>query len=248
MQKNIFFEVHSGLLRESPGLDRYTRRAFEMLPKIHYPGILDVGCGPGASTLELAKLTDGNIIGLDTHQPFLDELEKKAREFGFSDRIATRNQSMMEMDFPNNSFDIIWAEGSIYIIGFEKGLKEWKGFIKPRGYIAVNEMCWFIPNQPQEIWDFWERAYPAIMMVSENIKIIKDCGYKLLGHFTLPEDAWWEGYYGPLERRIRDLKEKYKEDSEALLQLDSEIEEIEMYRKYFEYYGSVFFVMQKEGE
>jgi ubiquinone/menaquinone biosynthesis C-methylase UbiE len=246
MLSKIFFEIHSGLLRESPGLDKYTRRAFEILPVIDKPSIMDVGCGPGGSTLELARLTNGTIIGLDTHQPFLDELERKARESGFADRIKVKNQSMLEMDFPKESFDIIWAEGSIYIIGFEKGLREWMRFIKSGGYLAASEMCWLKSDPPGEISDFWDREYPGINPVSKDLDIIKECGYKLLGHFPLPEDAWWDGYYGPLEKRVHDLKEKYKEDPEALSQLDAELEEIDMYRKYSEYYGSVFFVMQKE--
>jgi ubiquinone/menaquinone biosynthesis C-methylase UbiE len=248
MLNKIFFEIHSGLLRESPGLDRYTRRAFEMLLVIDSPSILDVGCGPGGSTLELARLTNGTIIGLDTHQPILDELERKARESGYAHRVKIKNQSMLEMDFPEESFDLIWAEGSIYIIGFEKGLREWKRFIKSGGYLAANEMCWLKSDPPKEIMNFWDRAYPAITTVSENLKIIQGCGYKILGHFTLPEDAWWEGYYDPLEKRIRDLKEKYKEDQEALEQLGAEIEEIDMYRKFHEWYGSVFFVMQKKED
>jgi ubiquinone/menaquinone biosynthesis C-methylase UbiE len=248
MQNNIFFEIHSSLIRESPGLDKYTRKAFKILPAIDNPSILDVGCGPGGSTIELARLTNGIITGLDTHQPFLDELEGKARESGYDNRINTINKSMLEMDFAKQSFDLIWAEGSIYIIGFEKGLREFRKFINSNGYLAASEMCWLKSDSPKEINDFWEREYPGINPVSKDLDIIQECGYKLLDYFTLPDDAWWEGYYTPLEKRIYGLKEKYKEDPEALLQLDVELEEIDMYRKYSEWCGSVFFVMQKQGD
>ncbi len=33
--------------------------------------------------------------------------------------------------------------------------------------------------------------------------MIRACDYEVLGHFTLPESAWWEPYYQPLEERLR---------------------------------------------
>jgi SAM-dependent methyltransferase len=154
---------------------------------------------------------------------------------------------MFEMKFPDGSFDIIWAEGSIYIMGFERGLKEWRQLLTHNGFMVVHEMCWLRPNPPQEIYNYWMRLYPGIKTVTENLEQIPGCGYNLIGHFTLPEDAWWIEYYGPLEERIQMLREKYYNNSQALHELDSEQEEIDMYKKYYEYYGSVFFVMQKNN-
>lgn len=216
-----------------------------MLPELDNPCILDVGCGPGGPTLELARLSRGPIIGLDTHQPYLDRLTRKIEEAGLSDRVKAVNCSMFEMDFSDESFDIIWAEGSIYIIGFERGLKEWRRFLKPGGFLVVHEMTWLRPAPPQEIYDYWKAFYPGIKTVQENLKQIPGCGYDLIGHFTLPDDAWWIEYYGPLEKRIRQIRKKYSDDSEALAALDKEQREIEMFKKYHKWYGSVFFVMQK---
>lgn len=67
--RDIFFEIHKGLPREGPGRNDYTRRAFEMLPKLDKPRILDIGCGPGGPTMELARLSGGSVIGLDNHHP-----------------------------------------------------------------------------------------------------------------------------------------------------------------------------------
>lgn len=47
------------------------------------------------------------------------------------------------MDFVPESFDLIWAEGYIYIIGFKKGLQDWKKFLKPGGYLICSEISWF---------------------------------------------------------------------------------------------------------
>lgn len=241
----IFFEIHTELLRESPGRDRYTRQAFEMLPAMSRPRILDVGCGPGAATLALARLTDGEIHALDTHQPYLDRLETSAEEHGFADRIHTVNRSMDHMDFEEERFDLIWAEGSIYIIGFDRGLREWRRFLKPGGFLGVHEVVWLKPDPPKECRDFWQEGYAAMRGIRDNLEAIPDAGYEVLGHFALPNDAWWEGYYAPLEKRIALLREKYTGDAQALESLEVEQYEIEMYRRYHEWYGSAFFLMRK---
>jgi len=243
--RDIFFEIHQGLPREGPGLNDYTRKAYEMLPEIESPRILDIGCGPGRPTMELARLSGGFVIGMDNHQSYLDVLEEKIKKAGLSDRVKAVNGSMFTMDFPAESFDIIWAEGSIYIIGFERGLKEWRRFVKSHGFLVIHEMTWLKKNPPKEISDYWKKMYSGITTIPKNLKIIPRYGYKVLGHFPLPEDAWWEEYYHPLEERINQLKAKYKDDPEAFSILDSEQKEIDLFKKYSAWYGSVFYVMQR---
>jgi ubiquinone/menaquinone biosynthesis C-methylase UbiE len=240
---DIFFEIHQGLPREGPGRDRYTRRAFEMLPRVEKPRILDIGCGPGGPTMELARLSGGEVIGLDTHQPYLDELQRKIESEGLEGRVKALNCSMFEMTFPDSSFDVVWSEGAIYIVGFERGLKDWRRLIAPGGFLVIHDVSWLRPDPPREVNDYWLKNYPGIRSVHESLSIIKRCGYEAIGHFTLPEDAWWIEYYGPLEARIKELREKYADDPKALEVLDGESEEIEMYKKHSNWYGSVFFCL-----
>jgi len=116
------FQLRKDRIRKH--LLKYTRKAFRMLPKLDKHHILDVGCGSGIPTMELARLSNGQIIGLDINQPLLDRLTRKIEKAGLSDRAKTLKCSMFDMDFLDESFDIIWAEGSISVIGFERGLKE----------------------------------------------------------------------------------------------------------------------------
>ena len=104
-------------------LAKYSRKALRMIPVIERPRILDIGCGSGVSTLELARLTDGEIMGLDIDQNALNRLNRKIEKAGLSDRFKTLNCSLLDMGLPNESFDIIWSEGSIFVIGFVKGLQ-----------------------------------------------------------------------------------------------------------------------------
>jgi SAM-dependent methyltransferase len=197
-------------------------------------------------TIKLAKLSGGNVIGIDIFQQYLDQLNDSIKKENLEDSVQTVKMDMTDINYPEESFDIIWAEGSIFIIGFEKGLTEWKKYIKPGGFLAVHEMAWINDNPPKEIIDFWDEIYPQIATIDDNLKIIEKCGYKILGYFPLPEDAWWEFYYGPLEKRLEKLKIKFKDNPKGMEMINEEYREIELFRKYNQWYGSVFYVMQKQ--
>lgn len=241
---NFFFEVHNDLPREAPGNNQATKRALKMVRGLGpESAILDVGCGPGRQTIELAKNTECPITALDNHQPFLDKLMRKAANERVADRIRPLNRSMFEMDFAPASFDLIWSEGAIYIYGFEKGLRDWKKFLRPGGYIVVSELSWLSPEMPDEPKKFWDRGYPAMKTINENLKIADACDYSVAGSFILPGSGW-EDYYGPIANRITDLRRSYAGNAEAEKVFAAEEAEIELYKKYGEYYGYAFFVLR----
>jgi len=84
----VFYEIFDASLpRLGPGDDASTRRALSTLLSARPRGgdvasaarlrVLDIGCGTGAPTIQLAKLIDGTILAVDNHQPFLDELQRR---------------------------------------------------------------------------------------------------------------------------------------------------------------------------
>jgi SAM-dependent methyltransferase len=241
---NFFFEVHNDLPREAPGNNQSTKRAFKMVRNLKPDlKILDIGCGPGRQSIELARNHGCHVTALDNHQPFLDKLNRKAENEKLTDRITTVNASMFDMKFSPASFDLIWSEGAIYIYGFEKGLRDWKKFLTEGGYIVVSELSWLTPEMPQEPKEFWDKEYPAMKSVNGNLKIADECGYSVAGVFIIP-DSGWEDYYGPVEKRIQNLREIYGDNPEANKVFDNETAEIALYRKYGEYYGYVFYILR----
>jgi len=243
--RDLRSEIHQDLTEEGRGIDQYTKKAFQMLPALDRPHILDVGCGRGGPTLQLARLSGGQVTGIDIDGLSLETLAKKIREAGLSDRVQAVRCSMLAMGFPDESFDVVWAEGSIFVVGFERGLKAWRRFIKPGGFLVVHEMVWLRPDPPQEIHAYWKARYAGITTVPGNLERVASCGYSLVGYLTLAEDAWWTAYYEPLEARIHDLRQKYAGDAEAQGVLDRAQAEADLFKKHQKWYGSAYFVMQR---
>ena len=175
---------------------------------------------------------------------FLEVLWKRALEEGATGRITILQASMFDLEFEEGSLDLIWSEGAIYIIGFEKGLRSWRSFLKHGGYMAVTELSWIKEIPPAEVKSYWETGYPGMKRMEDNLKIIREAGYEEVDHFILPESSWWEFYYHPMEKRIGLLRQKYERDEAANKQLDENQQEIEMYRRYSSWYGYVFYLMQ----
>ena len=223
MTRDIHHELQKDQFRAH--LLRYTRQAFQMLPALDAPAILDIGCGSGVPTLELARLSSGQIVGVDIDPVCVDELARKAAAAGCADRVKALHSSLFALDFPDESFDILWAEGSIALIGFERGLTEWRRLLKPHGFLVIHD---------------------EIGNLRQKLRLIPTSGYALLSHFIVAAATWWQEYYRPLESRIRELRASYADDPQALAVLAAEEREVEMVKQSPERYASVFFVLQKQ--
>lgn len=244
---NLFFELHRDLPREGPGDDATTARVLEMIaPRLpQQPEILDIGCGPGMQTLVLARHTNGTVTGLDVHQPFLDELARRAAAAGLAERIRTQRGSMTALPLVPGSFDLIWSEGAVWIMGFAAGLHAWRRYLRRGGILVVSELTWLTENPAEAERAFWAEAYPAMQGRVANRAAIAAAGYELIAEVDLPHQSWFDGYLDPLERRIDELSRAYAGDVEALVQLEAERREVDIVRRY-RGFGYVFYAMRRD--
>ena len=246
MDMSLLYTIYEQLPRQGPGQAQATQRAFRAVPDLGVsPSILDIGCGTGAQTIDLARLTDGTITALDNHQPFLDTLMCRAREAGVAERVSCECMDMTHMHFAPCRFDLIWSEGAIFILGFQRGLLQWRPFLRPRGVMAVSEIAWLKPEPPAELIEFWGSECPDMLEADLHLATVSRCGFRTLDHFVLPQEAWWRSYYKPLQALIDDLRLEHRHDPEAIGLCETLQTEIDIYRKYNDYYGYVFYVMQR---
>lgn len=240
-----FLELHQGNPQEGPGNHESTKRALEMLGELPPKSrILDLGCGPGRQTLDLLRLTEASVTALDNHQEYLDQLTKSVHEQGFSERLGIVLGDMAQLNFSRESFDLIWSEGALYSIGFEEGLKLVSPLLKKGGGIAVSELTAIATGAPEEGKEFWQGEYPAMKDIAGNLELFESVGFTEVKHFVLPECAWWD-YYNPMIEKHRAFREKYAGNKTAMAVLEFEEKEIEMVRRYSDYFGYVFYVARR---
>lgn len=198
------YRVKKDHIREN--LNKYTIKAYKSLPKIEHPRILDVGCGTGVPTVELARISGGNITALDDNENSLNMLKAKIKAWELDNQVTVINDSIFTMDFPEESFDIIWAEGSVFVMGFENSIKNWRRFLKSDGFLVMHD-------------DSKDK--------DKKLELVKKHGYRLIDEFELSHQLWWDEYYKPLEKLIKTFKDKHIDDQNLINELNKDQMEID---------------------
>jgi SAM-dependent methyltransferase len=207
--------------------------------------IADIGCGTGASTLLLARLLEAKITAVDLLPAFLEVLEGTAEIFGLSEKITTLCCSMDNLPFANEEYDVIWSEGAIYNIGFEKGIINWHRYLKVGGLLVVSEITWITSSRPQELQEYWKSEYPEIDVASSKIAILEKNGYSPIGYFVLPEYCWLDNYYRPMQNRFKSFLKRNDNNEKARAIVEAENREIELYEKYRTHYSYGVYIARK---
>jgi ubiquinone/menaquinone biosynthesis C-methylase UbiE len=216
------FQRQQDEIREN--LLKYTRRAFRVLPEMKRPRILDIGCGSGIPTLELARLSQGEVIGIDIDQCALDKFASRIESAGLTATVQVLNLSMFDLNFADESFDIVWSEGAIFAIGFERGLNEWKRLIKPGRFLVEHD----------------EQGN-----IEEKLELISKCRYELLDYFLLSTEVWRTEYFSPLEKLVNEFQSRYG-DMLILKNINRPRADLEMFNNNPERNSSVYFIMKKK--
>ena len=103
--------------------------------------IIDIGCGCGATTLEIAKkITQGEILGVDISEPMLDKAAETAREMSLSN-ISFEVKDVQVDVMPQNYFDVAFSRFGVMF--FEDPFEAFKNIhssLKEDGLLSF--VCW----------------------------------------------------------------------------------------------------------
>jgi SAM-dependent methyltransferase len=239
--------LHAGGQRQGPGGDQETQRAWDLTGLEAHPdlAIADIGCGTGASTLVLARLSGAPVLAVDFLHPFTFQLTRRAAAAGLGEQVRAITATMQALPFAEASLDLIWSEGAIYNMGFEAGLAAWRRLLRPAGVVAVSEITWLTEVRPAELEDYWLREYPAIATASDKVTQLETLGFELLGYFALPPSCWLEGYYRPLEQRFAAFLEAQAHSAAAQDIVAAERREIALYERYADHYSYGFYIARR---
>jgi ubiquinone/menaquinone biosynthesis C-methylase UbiE len=243
----LLVDLHKRAKRQGPGGDVETRKAIDlaMLDPSAPLKVADIGCGTGASTIQLARLLNAKITAIDFLPEFIEVLKGNAENEGLSKKINPLVCSMENLQFDDEEYDVIWSEGAIYNIGFEKGINDWRRFLKPEGLLVVSEITWTTSERPSEIQKYWEAEYSEIDTASSKINILEKNGYSPVAYFLLPEHCWLENYYRPLQNSFAEFIARNANNENAQAIVEAEKKEISLYEKFKKYYSYGVYIARK---
>lgn len=243
----VIFELYGALPRQGPGDDPTTMAAWRLLTQLPPgPRVLNIGCGKGADTLALLRGTNATVTAIDIHEPYIQHLRDKAALEGFRSRLKAEVRSMNDLaELFETPFDVIWAEGSIFLLGFEEGLKQWYEGLAGGGYLVVSDLVLIDEEAHEDVINFWDEVTGDVAELPERLAQAKAAGYKIIKTIELPVHGWWDPFFYPMEDQLEALREKYKGDDEALAILDHAEKEMDMFEEDDEAFAYVFFVLQK---
>jgi cyclopropane fatty-acyl-phospholipid synthase-like methyltransferase len=161
---------------------------------------------------------------VDTDRSALDKLSDRFRQNGLADRLDVLQAPMETLAFPPHSFDVIWSEGAIANIGFERGLSEWRDFLIPEGYHVIHD---------------------AIAELQRKTELTRICGYTMLGQFELSQEIWWKQYYAPLKRQLEECRRLVSLSERDKQEMRAAEQEIEAFDCDDDRFASVFFVLKR---
>ena len=168
--------LFAGMEKLGPGDNVYTLHVLRLLPRQQFHVIVDAGCGTGRQTMALAKELGTSVHAVDSYEPFLYDLTRRAREAGIGHLIKTHCMDMKDIPGAFQDIDLLWSEGAAYNIGFPNALATWASVIKDGGFAVVSELSWLREEVPAEVKEFFLSGYPDMRPVEENLTVAEKAG------------------------------------------------------------------------
>ncbi len=132
-----------------------------LLPRLR-PGmdLLDVGCGPGTITAELARLlAPGRVVGIDREPAVLDEARRVA-----PDEVELVEGDVYGLEFDAGSFDVVHAHQVLqHLADPVAALRQMRRVLRPDGWLAVRDSDYgaFVWHPADSRLDRWREVYTA---------------------------------------------------------------------------------------
>lgn len=99
--------------------------------------VLDIGCGLGGPAFVLAQRFGARVTGIDLEKQLVARATIRSRELGLDDRATFRGVELGPLDFPDETFDVVFTSGALTQTEDKPGiLAECLRVLKPRGVLT----------------------------------------------------------------------------------------------------------------
>jgi demethylmenaquinone methyltransferase/2-methoxy-6-polyprenyl-1,4-benzoquinol methylase len=140
---------------------RWRRAMIDHIVPEHPALVLDVACGPGGVSLQLAERTRANVVGVDLTLEMLRQGQRNVAERAMGERVRLIAGRGEQLPFPDATFDALTFTYLLrYVDDPEATLRELARVVKPGGVVANLEFL--LPQS--RFWRFWWWGYTRLIL------------------------------------------------------------------------------------
>jgi ubiquinone/menaquinone biosynthesis C-methylase UbiE len=123
--------------------DLWRRQIARLLDHVPTPPqrILDLGCGPGVSSFELAERSGAEVLGLDFSERMIQRAQQRhVKEFAHLERLSFAHGDAADLDLPDQSVDLVTGHSFLYLVHDRPAvLGEIRRVLRPGGSLVLME-------------------------------------------------------------------------------------------------------------
>jgi ubiquinone/menaquinone biosynthesis C-methylase UbiE len=169
------------------------------------PKTLDIGCGTGISTFEIAKKFNnvGQFYGIDFSAKMIQKANETASSYGYKNFLFSKGDAE-QLDFPDSFFDIVTSCYTIHFIpDKQKAIQEMHRILKPNGQVAllyhglhhINEVLSLLSDlgdkYPEYLGDIdWKDVVGKFISLEETHEIFNRIGFYNVSIYGIHEIAY----------------------------------------------------------
>ena len=161
-----------------PGGRRSTQELFQRADIQPGQKVLDVGCGVATTAIEIAQQFGAQVTAADISPLMLERAKANARSAKVEARVEIMWADILNLPFPDNSFDRVIAEAVTMFVDRPQAARELVRVCKPGGLVLTTEFLWRRPPTPEARQVFLGEVCPGMNFdtLDDWVKIYREAG------------------------------------------------------------------------
>lgn len=140
--------------------------------------VLDVGCGVGTTAITIADRSGAEVTAVDIEPLMLERADEAVRVAHAADRVHIQEGDILDLDFPDDSFDVVIAEAVTMFVDRTRAAGELIRVCRPGGRVLATEFMWRRPPSEQAREAFLGQVCPGLRFDTADdwLRIYSDAG------------------------------------------------------------------------
>ncbi len=150
--------------------------------------VLDVGCGVATTAVEIARRRGAQVTAVDIAPLMLERARANVARAGVADRVTVTEGDILDLGFPNGSFDVVLAEAVTMFVDRSRAAGELARVAAPGGRVLATEFFWREPPSPEAKGVFLGQVCPGLEFdtIEDWVRIYESAGLANLETETGP--------------------------------------------------------------